>query len=403
VERRAGRHERRSRRTRLGVTGREARGVEKALNIGLVGYGFMGRTHSNAFLQAPRFFDLARKPVLKAVAARNEERVRKFAQNWGYQSFATDWRELVNRKDIDLIDIASPNDTHHDIAIAAAKAGKIVMCEKPLGRNANEAQAMTAAVESAGVPNTVWYNYRRVPAVTMIKQLVDEGKLGRIFHYRAKFLQDWTISKDLPQGGEGLWRLDVGVAGSGVTGDLLAHNIDTALWLNGPIAEVSAMTETFIKERKHALTGKVEPVGIDDASAFLARFANGSLATFEATRYARGHKALYTLEINGEHASAFWDLHDLHRIQYFDHNDEGRVRGWRNIHVTDGDQPYMKHWWVPGLQIGYEHTFTHQFADFVDAVDRGEALPPTFRDGLATDRVTDAVLKSATSRQWEKV
>jgi predicted dehydrogenase len=377
--------------------------VEKALNIGLVGYGFMGRTHSNAFLQAPRFFDLPRKPVLKAVAARNEERVRKFAQNWGYQSFATDWRELVNRKDIDLIDIASPNDTHHDIAIAAARAGKIVMCEKPLGRNANEAQAMTAAVESAGVPNTVWYNYRRVPAVTMIKQLVDEGKLGRIFHYRAKFLQDWTISKELPQGGEGLWRLDVGVAGSGVTGDLLAHNIDTALWLNGPIAEVSAMTETFIKERKHALTGKVEPVGIDDASAFLARFANGSLATFEATRYARGHKALYTLEINGEHASAFWDLHDLHRIQYFDHSDEGRVRGWRNIHVTDGDQPYMKHWWVPGLQIGYEHTFTHQFADFVDAVDRGKPLPPTFRDGLATDRVTDAVLKSATSRQWEKV
>jgi myo-inositol 2-dehydrogenase/D-chiro-inositol 1-dehydrogenase len=375
----------------------------KTLNVGLVGYGFMGRTHSNAFLQAPRFFDLARKPVLRAVAARNEDRVKKFAQNWGYESFTTDWRELVARKDIDVIDIASPNDTHHDIAIAAAKAGKMVMCEKPLGRNAKEAEAMTAAVESAGVPNTVWYNYRRVPAVTMIKQLVDEGKLGRVFHYRAKFLQDWTISKDLPQGGEGLWRLDVAVAGSGVTGDLLAHNIDTALWLNGPIAEVSAMTETFVKERKHNLTGKVEPVGIDDASAFLARFANGSLATFEATRYARGHKALCTLEINGEHASAFWDLHDLHRIQYFDHKDEGRVRGWRNIHVTDGDQPYMKHWWVPGLQIGYEHTFIHQFADFVDAVDKGKALPPTFRDGLATDRVTDAVLTSARSRQWERV
>jgi myo-inositol 2-dehydrogenase/D-chiro-inositol 1-dehydrogenase len=375
----------------------------KTLNIGLVGYGFMGRTHSNAFLQAPRFFDLPRTPVLKAVAARNEARVKAFAQNWGYESYVTDWRDLVNRKDIDLIDIASPNDTHHDIAIAAAKAGKMVMCEKPLGRNAREAEAMTAAVEAAGVPNTVWYNYRRVPAVTMIKQLVDEGKLGRIFHYRAKFLQDWTISRELPQGGEGLWRLDVAVAGSGVTGDLLAHNIDTALWLNGPIAEVSAMTETFVKVRKHNLTGKVEPVGIDDASAFLARFENGSLATFEATRYARGHKALYTLEINGEHASAFWDLHDLHRIQYFDHQDEGRVRGWRNIHVTDGDQPYMKHWWVPGLQIGYEHTFTHQFADFVAALDAGQSLPPTFRDGLATDYVTDAVLRSAKNRQWERV
>jgi len=375
----------------------------KNLNIGLVGYGFMGRTHSNAFHQAPRFFELPYRPVLKAVAARNEERVKAFAANWGYESYETDWRKLIDRKDIDLIDIASPNDTHHEIAIAAARAGKMVMCEKPLGRNAREAEEMVSAVESAGVPNSVWYNYRRVPAVMLIKQLLDEGKFGRIFHYRAKFLQDWTISKELPQGGEGLWRLDVSVAGSGVTGDLLAHNIDTALWLNGPIAEVSAMTETFIKERKHNLTGKVQPVGIDDASAFICRFENGSLAMFEATRYARGHKALYTLEINGELASAFWDLHDLHRIQYFDHRDEGRVRGWRSVHVTDGDQPYMKHWWVPGLQIGYEHTFIHQFADFVDAAAKGKSLPPTFRDGLATDHVTDAVLKSAKTKQWEKV
>jgi predicted dehydrogenase len=377
--------------------------AKKPLNIGLVGYGFMGRTHSNAFHQAPRYFDLPYRPVLKAVAARNEERVKKFAANWGYESYETDWRKLVERKDIDVVDIASPNDTHQEIAIAAARAGKMVMCEKPLGRTAAEAEAMVAAVESAGVPNTVWYNYRRVPAVTLIKQLLDEGKLGRIFHYRAKFLQDWTISQDLPQGGEGLWRLDVAVAGSGVTGDLLAHNIDTALWLNGPIAEVSAMTETFIKERKHNLTGKVEPVGIDDASAVLCRFENGSLATFEATRYARGHKALYTLEINGEKASAFWDLHDLHRLQYFDHRDEGRVRGWRSVHITDGDQPYMKHWWVPGLQIGYEHTFIHQFADFVEAAAKSKSLPPTFRDGLATDYVTDAILKSARTRQWEKV
>ena len=375
----------------------------KALNIGLIGYGFMGRTHSNAFRQAPRFFDLPYEPVLKAVAARNAERVKKFAENWGYESYDTDWRNLVARKDIDVIDIASPNDTHREIAVAAAKAGKMVMCEKPLGRNAKEAQEMVDAVERAGVPNTVWYNYRRVPAVTLIKQLLDEGKFGRIFHYRAKFLQDWTISQDLPQGGEGLWRLDVNVAGSGVTGDLLAHNIDTALWLNGPIAEVTAMTETFIKQRKHNLTGKVEPVGIDDASAFLCRFENGSLAMFEATRYARGHKALYTLEINGEHASAFWDLHDLHRIQYFDHRDEGRVRGWRSVHITDGDHPYMSHWWVPGLQIGYEHTFIHQFADFVEAAAQGKSIAPSFRDGLATDHVTDAVVKSAKSGKWEKV
>ena len=232
----------------------------------------------------------------------------------------------------------------------------------------------------------VWYNYRRVPAVTLAKQLVDEGKLGRIFHYRAKFLQDWTISADLPQGGTGLWRLDASVAGSGVTGDLLAHCIDTAMWLNGGIDTVSGMTETFIKERSHNLTGKVEKVTIDDASAFLARFHNGSLATFEATRYARGHKALYTLEINGENASIQWDLHDLHRLQYFDHSDEGRVRGWRALHITDGDHPYMKHWWVPGLQIGYEHTFVHQAADFLTGLAEGKPAEPDVPRG-AGDRL----------------
>src|SRR6266550_1765349 len=377
--------------------------AKKPLNIALVGYGFMGKTHSNAFLQAPRFFDVPYQPVLKAVVARNADRVRAFADTWGYQSAETDWRALVERKDIDLVDIASPNDTHAEIAIEAARAGKMVTCEKPLGRTAAEAQAMVSAVEGAGVANMVWYNYRRVPAVMLLKTLIDEGRLGRIFHYRAQFLQDWTISQDLPQGGEGLWRLDVGVAGSGVTGDLLAHCIDTALWLNGSIAQVTAMTETFIKERKHTLTGKVEPVGIDDASAFLGRFENGSLALFEATRYARGHKALYTLEINGEHASGRWDLHDLHRLQWFDHRDEGRARGWRSIHVTDNDHPYMKHWWVPGLQIGYEHTFIHQFADFLDAAAQGRSAAPTFRDALATDYVTDAVLKSAKSGRWESV
>jgi myo-inositol 2-dehydrogenase/D-chiro-inositol 1-dehydrogenase len=377
--------------------------ANKPLNIGLVGYGFMGRAHSNAFLQAPRFFNLSYQPVLKAMCARNPDRAKTFAANWGYETVESDWRALVERPDIDLIDIASPNDTHAEIAIAAARAGKMVLCEKPLGRNADEARQMVEAVRAAGVPNMVWYNYRRVPAVTLIKSLNDSGRLGRVFHYRAKFLQDWTISRDLPQGGEGLWRLDLAVAGSGVTGDLLAHCIDTAMWLNGPIAEVTAMTETFIKERKHTISGKVEPVGIDDASAFLCRFANGSLATFEATRYARGHKALYTLEINGEHGSAFWDLHDLHRLQFFDHRDEGQLRGWRSVHITDGDHPYMKRWWVPGLQIGYEHTFTHQFADFVESLQNGTVAEPTFREGLATDLVTDAVLRSARTRRWEAI
>jgi myo-inositol 2-dehydrogenase/D-chiro-inositol 1-dehydrogenase len=375
----------------------------KKLNIGMVGYGFMGRTHSNAFLKANLFFELPFQPVLKTLCARNGERAQAFAANWGYESISTDWRKMVESPDIDLVDIASPNDTHLEIAVAAAKAGKMVMCEKPLGRNAAESEQMVNAVEAAGVANMVWYNYRRVPAVMLAKQLIEQGRLGRIFHYRAKFLQDWTISADLPQGGEGLWRLDRSVAGSGVTGDLLAHTIDTAMWLNGGIDEVSAMTETFIKHRKHNLTGDVKPVEIDDASLALARFHNGSLATFEATRYARGHKALYTLEINGENGSLMWDLHDLHRLQFFDHKDEGMTRGWRSIHITDREHPYMSHWWVPGLQIGYEHTFIHQVADFLEALGKGELAAPTFREAMATDDVTDAVLESAGSRKWVKV
>jgi myo-inositol 2-dehydrogenase/D-chiro-inositol 1-dehydrogenase len=373
------------------------------INVGMVGCGFMGRTHSNAYRQVKPFFQPGSEPVLKAICDCDQAKADAFAARWGFESVETDWRKMVARADIDLVDIATPNNTHAEIAIAAAEAGKMVICEKPLARNAAEAQKMVDAAEKAGVANMVSYNYRRVPAITFAKQLIDEGKLGRIVHYRAKFLQDWTISKDLPQGGDALWRLDVKVAGSGVTGDLLAHCIDTALWLNGGIDRVTAATETFIKERKHTLTGKVEPVGIDDASMFLARFRNGSLGTFEATRYARGHKALYTLEINGEHASIAWDLHDLHRLQFFDHRDEGTLRGWRSIHITDGDHPYMKNWWVPGLQIGYEHTFIHQLADFLDALAKGAMPGPSFREGLATDMVTDAVLSSARSGQWETV
>jgi predicted dehydrogenase len=377
--------------------------LQKPLNIGLVGYGFMGRTHSNAYKRVNDFFDLEYRPVLKAVCGRTAEGAKKFAEKWQYESFETDWNRLVERKDIDAIDICTPNDTHAPIAIAAAAAGKMVLCEKPLARDLKEAAPMVEAIEKAGVPNTVWYNYRRVPAVTLAKQLIDEGRLGKIFHYRANFLQDWTISSDLPQGGAGLWRLDAASAGSGVTGDLLAHCIDTALWLNGSIDKVSAMTETFVKERKHNLTGKVEPVGIDDACAFLCRFANGSLGLFESTRYARGHKALYTFEINGEKASIKWDLHDLHRLEYFDYGDDSLIRGWKSIHVTDGDHPYMKHWWVPGLQIGYEHTFVHQVADFLSGLASGKPTSPTFREALETQAVCDAVLDSADLGKWEDV
>jgi predicted dehydrogenase len=374
----------------------------KSLRIGLIGCGFMGRTHSNGYKRVGDFFpSLAYRPELKAVCARSEKSVQAFAQQWGYQSYETDWKALVKRSDIDAVDICTPNDTHEQIAIAAAEAGKMVLCEKPLSRTLSEGNRMVEAVKKATVPNTVWYNYRRLPAVTLAKQLIDAGKLGKIFHYRANFLQDWTINADLPQGGTGLWRMDVDAAGSGVTGDLLAHCIDTAMWLNGAITDVSAMTETFVKQRMHQLTGKVQPVGIDDACIFHCHFENGSLGLFESTRYARGHKALYTFEINGEHASIRWDLHDLNRLEYFDHKDESIVRGWRSIHVTDGDQPYMDKWWVPGLGIGYEHSFVHQVADFLKSLEGGGPCHPTFEDALQTQKVCEAVLASASSRSWK--
>jgi predicted dehydrogenase len=377
--------------------------MSKPLNVGMIGYGFMGKAHSNAYAHVNQFFDLQYRPILKAICARSADKAKTFADNWGYESVETDWRKLVERKDIDLIDICTPNNTHAEIAIAAVKAGKMILCEKPLAMNGAEGLQMVEAVEKAKVPNMVWYNYRRVPAVTLAKQLIDEGRLGRIFHYRAKFLQDWTINPELPQGGTALWRLDVAAAGSGVTGDLLAHCIDTALWLNGSLDSVNAMTETFVKERKHNLTGKIEKVGIDDAAIFMGRFHNGSLASFESTRYARGHKALYTFEINGEHASIFWDLHDLHRLQYFDHRDQGIVRGWRSIHVTDGDHPYMGNWWVPGLQIGYEHSFVHQVADFLKGLETGKLAMPDFRDAYRTQLVLDAILQSAREQKWVTV
>jgi predicted dehydrogenase len=376
--------------------------TKKTLNIGLIGGGFMGRTHSNGYRRVPNFFpDLEYIPVLKAVCFRNETKAKAFAEQWGYESFETDWRKIIARPDIDAVDICTPNDTHAEIAIAAAAAGKMILCEKPLARDLAESQLMVDAIEKAGVKNTVWYNYRRLPAVTLAKQIIDSGKLGKIYHYRANFLQDWTINEALPQGGEGLWRMDAAVAGSGVLGDLLSHCIDTAMWLNGGIKDVSAMTETFVKQRMHQLTGKVEEVKIDDACSFLCHFNNGSLGLFESTRYARGHKALYTFEINGANASIRWDLHDLNRLEFYDNADESKLKGWRTIHITDGDHPYMDKWWVPGLSIGYEHSFVHQAADFLRSIETGESCSPTFKEALDTQKVCDAVSQSAASRSWK--
>jgi predicted dehydrogenase len=375
--------------------------MAKKLNIGIVGCGFMGRAHSNAYHRVSQFFDVAYQPVLKALADNMKERAEDFARRWGWQRVETDWRKLVEAPDIDLVDICAPNNTHGEIALAAAAAGKMILCEKPLAMNLAEARQMVQAVEKSGRPNMVMFNYRRVPAIALAKQIIDEGKLGRVFHYRATFLQDWTISPNVPVGGLATWRLDKKVAGAGVSGDLSTHNIDTALWLNGAIAEVCGMTEIFIPDRKRP-DGSPARVEIDDVCTFLARFVNRSNGTFEATRYARGHKAKNSFEVNGEKGSIYFDFEDMHQLQYFNHEDVAHLQGWRTILVTGSEHPYMAHWWVPGCVIGYEHTFVHAIADFLRAIEKGERVRPDFRDALETQAVIEAVLESGRTRQWVK-
>jgi len=386
--------------------------MAKPLRIGVLGCGFMGRAHSNAWLQVNHFFPREHQPVLKACYAREEDKAKleEFAARWGYETMETDWRKIVESDDIDLVDVCAPNFLHHDMVIAAAEAGKTIVCEKPLAMNAAEAEEMVAAVEKAGVANMVSFNYRRVPAIALFKQVIEEGRIGRPFHYRATYNQDYTIGQDVPQGGMALWRLDSRVAGSGVTGDLLAHSIDSAEWLNGPIKKVTAYAETFIKERKHADTGKVEKVDIDDACMFLAVFENGSIGTFESTRYARGRKNYSTMELNGENGALFFDLEDPHILQFFRYADpatgkkiEDHLTGWQRIHVTNFEHPYMKSWWVPGCTIGYEHTFINGFADFLASLEGGPAFQPDMKQALRTQRVCDAVLASAKQGSWVEI
>ena len=381
--------------------------MAKELRIGMIGYGFMGRAHSNAYKRLNDFFPVEHRPVLKAAAARNREKAQAFADNWGYERVETDWRRVATADDIDLVDVCAPNHMHLDIVLAAAEAGKMICCEKPLAMNVAEAEAMLEAVERAGVPNMVWYNYRRVPSISLAKQIIDEGRIGKAFHYRATYLQDWTIAEDVPQGGPGTWRLDIDVAGSGVTGDLLAHSIDTAMWLNGPIERVVASTRTFVTERLHADTGQVQPVGIDDACMFLAEFANGSMGTFESSRYARGRKNYNTFELNGADGSVFFDLEDPEYLHFFEYTQkqsgkkvEDHLTGWRKIHVTNSEHPYMDKYWVPGTCIGYEHTFLNALADFVAGVESGEFTQPDFACALQTQKVCDAVIESGKNGNW---
>lgn len=386
--------------------------MTQTLNVGMLGCGFMGRTHSNAYAQVNHFFDIPYKPVLKACYGREEdmESLKKFQKMWGYESIETDWKKLIDRKDIDIVDICAPNFLHKDMVIAAAQAGKMICCEKPLAMNLQEAEEMVQAVEKAGVANMVSFNYRRVPAVSLFKQIIDEGRVGRPFHYRATYNQDYTISEKVPAGGAALWRLSAKIAGSGVTGDLLAHSIDTAEWVNGPIKKVTAYTEIFIKERKNAETGDMEKITIDDACMFLAVFENGSIGTFESTRYARGRKNYSSMEINGEHGAIFFNLEEPEYLEFFRYADPGtgkkvedHLTGWQRILVTNGEHPYMKNYWVPGTTIGYEHTFINGLADFLLSLNGGPKFEPTMRTAMRTQKVCDAVLQSANEGRWVEI
>jgi predicted dehydrogenase len=352
----------------------------KKLNVALIGQGFMGRAHSNAYRQVNHFFETPFDLQLKVICGRNQAGLEKMAATWGWEEIATDWRSVIGRGDIDVIDVATPNSLHAEIAIAAAAAGKIVLCEKPLAVSPAQARQMADAVR--GVPNMVWFNYRRVPAIAFTRRLIDEGRIGQVFHYRATYLQEWGNDPTRPPG----WKLQKSYAGSGVLGDLLSHLIDTALYLNGPIAEVSAMMHTFAPGRD-----------VDDATLLLARFANSSIGSFEATRYAVGCRNRNAFEIHGSKGMARFDLEDLNRLEFFDAADARNLQGARRLLVTGPDQPYSSNFWKPGHIIGYEHTFIAALGDFLRALETGEPFHPNFEDGLAVEQVLAAV--EASSKQ----
>lgn len=359
---------------------------QRKLRVALIGQGFMGKAHSNAFNQAGRFFEIPFELERKVICGRDPERLASMASQWGWAETATDWRSIVDRKDIDVVDIATPNALHAPIAIAAAEAGKIVLCEKPLARTCKEAGDMAAAAKS--VRTMVWFNYRRVPAIAFAKRLIDEGRLGRIFHYRATYLQQWGSDPSRVSA----WKLDQEQAGSGVTGDLLSHLLDTALWLNGPIAELSAAQHTFTPGRT-----------VDDACMLLARFENGSVGTFEATRYAMGCRNRKTFEIHGSLASVRFDLENLNYLEVMDSTEPAPMQGFRKILVTGPGHPYSDQFWKPGHPIGYEHTFIAALADFLQALGNGTPFQPDFEDGQRVQLLLDAVERSAREGSWRRL
>jgi predicted dehydrogenase len=369
------------------------------IGVALVGYKFMGKAHSNAYRQVARFFDLTTVPRMRAICGRDEEAVKAAADTFGWEGYETDYHRLLERDDVDLIDVATPGNTHHEIAVAALEAGKHVLCEKPLANTLEEAREMLEAAEAAGVVNMVCFNYRRAPAVQLAKTLVDEGRLGEIRHWRAVYLQDFILDPEFPL----IWRFNKEVAGSGALGDLGAHLIDLAHFLVGPIEEVIGATETFIRERPLEPGGDgTGPVTVDDAAAFLARFENGAMGTFEATRLAPGRKNHNSFEINGSNGSLVFDLERMNELEVYFADDPPEAQGFRRILVTEPDHPYVGAWWPPGHIIGYEHTFVHTMKDLLDGISAGKSPDPTFEDGFRCQAVLDAVERSVQGGAWTK-
>ena len=367
------------------------------LRIAMIGAEFMGRAHANAWRQAPRFFELPSEPVLQVVCARDATKHARAAERLGFAEHTTDWRTTIRRPDIDVVDICTPGDSHAEIAIAAAQAGKAILCEKPLANTVAEAEAMTNAARAAGVPNLVCHNYRRAPAIALAKRILDEGRLGEIRHYRGAYLQDWIVDPAFPR----VWRLQKSRAGSGALGDIGSHQVDLARHLLGEIAEVSGLLHTFIAERPLPGGGGRGRVDVDDAALALVRFASGAIGSLEGTRFAAGRKNANRFEINGARGSLAFDLERLNELELYE--EQGANSGFRTVLATDASHPYVGAWWPPGHVLGYEHSFVHTIADFVRALARGEAASPSFADGLANQRVLAAIERSAASKRWEPV
>ena len=379
------------------------------LNVGLIGYQFMGKAHSNAYRQANHFFDLPAEINMHTICGRNEAAVSKAAQTFGWKNYETDWRKVIANPEIDIIDVSTPGNTHAEIAIAAAKAGKAVWCEKPIGNTLQEAKDMLDAVLAAKVPHAVFHNYRKAPAVALVKRMIEEGKLGTIYHWRAVYLQDWIADPNFPL----VWRLQKEVAGSGTHGDINAQIIDLARHLVGEFDEVCGMLHTFIKQRP--LAGEIDDklgakastqmgeVTVDDAAMFLARFKNGALGTFEATRFAVGRKNKNSFEINGSKGSVVFNLEKMNELEYYNNDDPSDYHGFRLIQATEATHPYAGHYWPVGHIIGYEHTFVNLVADAVTNMVNKTKISPDFVDGYENQRVLDAVEQSHEMRTWVKL